>query len=84
MVTLLLQASEDPDWLRRILSEELPKAPYGYVPLRFLTKRLTRAHLSVLVHPKRLVMLMIGLGLDTVSYLGATFRMARGRAAGHW
>ena len=69
----------DPDALPQVLRAGLPRWPYGYVPVHFLTKRLTRmAHLSQL--PVRLM----GFGFDAIVYLRAQIRMARGIGAGFW
>ncbi|WP_436397444.1 glycosyltransferase family 2 protein [Roseobacter sp. S98] len=78
---MLMQAAEDPRWLRRILQEDLPVRPYGYVPFDLLTKRLKAG-------PRRglrgRVVLALGLVLDLVAWLGASWRMWRGQGAGHW
>ena len=81
---LLREAAQDDDWLAKVLKEELPKAPFGYVPFHFLVKRLTRFEVGLLRRPQRFVAFLGGLGLDAVAYVLATVRMMSGRAAGHW
>ena len=82
---MLREAAEDEEWLARVLREDLPRAPFGYVPFHFLVKRLQRADFAALLRrPQKLVAFLGGLGLDAVSYVLATLRMMSGRAAGHW
>jgi hypothetical protein len=81
---MLRDAAQDDGWLARVLKEELPRAPFGYVPFHFLVKRLTRFDRGLLRHPQRLAAFVGGLGLDAVAYVLATVRMMSGRAAGHW
>lgn len=81
---LLMQAADDEGWLARTLSEELPRRPYGYVPGDFLTKRWTRWRSSGKPGLKSLLMLLVGLSLDAVVWLKATWKMHRGIGAGHW
>lgn len=78
---LLMQAAEDEAWLARALREELPRAPHGYVPFDFLTKRLANAGRRSL---KGWVVLILGLGLDAVVYVLASIRLMRRQGAGHW
>jgi hypothetical protein len=81
---MLREAAQDDGWLARVLKEELPRAPFGYVPFHFLVKRLTRFDWGLMRHPQRFAAFLGGLGLDTVAYVLATVRMMSGRAAGHW
>jgi glycosyltransferase involved in cell wall biosynthesis len=81
---MLREAAQDDGWLARVLKEELPRAPFGYVPFHFLVKRLTRFDPALLRHPQRFAAFLGGLGLDAVAYVLATLRMMSGRAAGHW
>ncbi|EEW26717.1 glycosyltransferase [Rhodobacter ferrooxidans] len=82
----LARAAGDDGWLARVLAEQLPRAPFGYVPLHFLTKR--SIHLlrqqGTLASPKRLAVLVAGFGFDLIVYLNAQIRMARGTGPGHW
>jgi hypothetical protein len=81
---LLKEAAQDDEWLARVLREELPRAPYGYVPFHFLVKRLSRFDMALVRQPQRFAAFLGGLGLDAVAYVLATVRMMTGRAAGHW
>ena len=80
----LKEVATDEAWLGRILREELPRAPFGYVPFHFWLLRLKRARLSGLTSPKAVLVLILGFGLDSIAYVLATLRMARNQAAGHW
>ncbi|MGB8812886.1 MAG: glycosyltransferase family A protein [Paracoccaceae bacterium] len=78
--------AKDESWLARTIRARLPRFPFGYVPLHFLTKRaanLARAPRDLL-RPKRLFVLIAGFGFDLIVYLNAQFRMTRGTGAGHW
>ena len=81
---LLREAAADDHWLQRALGEDLPRAPYGYVPFRFLTKRLRRFDPRLLLQPSKFVAFLGGLGLDLVAWVNASRVMMSGRAAGHW
>lgn len=81
---LLKEAAQHDEWLARVLREELPRAPYGYVPFHFLVKRLSRFDMALVRQPQRFAAFLGGLGLDAVAYVLATVRMMTGRAAGHW
>lgn len=80
------RAATDDGWLPRAIRAHLPRFPFGYVPLHFLTKRLTR----VVSNPrenlriKSGVVAILGFGFDAIVYLLAQYRMARGTGAGHW
>lgn len=82
----LARAAADEGWLARAGRARLPRWPFGYVPLHFATKRLTRAlaRPSWPIRPKRALVLILGFGFDLVVYLLAQLRMARGTGAGHW
>lgn len=82
----LARAAEDAAWLPRLLRAQLPRLPFGYVPLHFLTKRAggILSHPRELLRPKRLFVLVAGFGFDFIVYLNAQIRMARGTGAGHW
>ena len=82
---LALAAGHD-GWLPGVIRRQLPRWPYGFVPLHFLTKRsgnLLRAPRRLL-HPKGLILLLAGFAFDAIVYAGAQIRMARGTGAGHW
>lgn len=82
----LTKAAADDQWLPRAINAQLPRLPFGYVPLHFLTKRLARVASSPRenLRPKRLVVAVLGLGFDAIVYLLAQYRMARGTGARHW
>ncbi|MFT4150949.1 MAG: glycosyltransferase [Paracoccaceae bacterium] len=82
----LERAARDADWLSRVLRAELPRAPFGYVPLHFLTKRVVRAAEAPResLRPKRAMTVLLGAGFDLIVYLAAQIRMARGTGAGFW
>lgn len=81
----LASAARDDAWLGRVLHAQLPRLPFGYVPLRFLTKRAAPilARPRDLLRPKQIFRLFVGLGFDFIVYLNAQIRMARGTGAGH-
>ena len=81
---LLMAAATDPDWLPRVLSDDLPRRPYGYVPGEFLSKRWHRFRKSGRLGAKPLLMLVLGMGLDSLVWLRASWAMRRGVGAGHW
>ena len=81
---MLRDAAADDGWLARVLREDLPRAPFGYVPFHFLTKRMTRFGGEILRRPQKLLAFLGGIGLDVVAYALATLRLMRGRGAGHW
>lgn len=80
----LRKVSTEEAWLGGVLREELPRAPYGYVPFHFWILRLKRLQLSKLKSPKAILVLLLGFGLDSIAYALATIRMARQQAVGHW
>lgn len=78
---VLAAAADDPDWLARLLREALPRWPWGFVPFHFLLKRTQAARpLRLRTLPK----VLLGLGFDTVVYIWAQWRMARGVGSGFW
>lgn len=81
---LLKEAAEDEGWVARTLSEELPRAPYGYVPFRFATKRISALRGKGRASARALVMLLPGLLLDGIVYVRASLHMALRPSAGHW
>ena len=85
-LTELTRAAVDDGWLPRAIHARLPRLPFGYVPLHFLTKRLTRAFANPrgLLRPKALLVAILGFGFDAFVYLLAQYRMARGTGAGFW
>lgn len=82
----LARAAADSGWLGRVIRTRLPRWPYGYVPLHFLTKRLARAAQTPrdLLRPKRALVTLLGFGFDAIVYLRAQVAMLRGTGAGHW
>lgn len=78
---LLMTAAADPAWLGRVLKDELPRAPHGYVPFDFLVKRLRRGGQAGL---KGKAVLVAGFGLDLLVWLRASLRMAFRPSAGFW
>jgi len=82
----LAQAAADGGWLSRAARARLPRWPFGFVPLHFLTKRLARAAAAParLLRPKRMILLLLGFGFDLIVYVLAQYRMARGAGAGFW
>ncbi|MDZ4094483.1 MAG: glycosyltransferase [Paracoccaceae bacterium] len=82
----LAQSAQDEDWLAQIARAGLPRAPFGYVPLHFLTKRVINLSRSSrdLLHPRRLFVLFAGFCFDFIVYINAQIRMARGVGSGHW
>ena len=82
----LARAAADDGWLPRAIRAHLPRLPFGYVPLHFLTKRLTRVASNPRenLRLKRGVVTLLGFGFDAIVYLLAQYRMARGTGAGHW
>lgn len=81
---LLMQAAAQDGWLTRVLKEELPRRPYGYVPTEFLTKRWRRFRSSGKRGLKPRLMLLAGMGLDALVWLRASYQMHRGAGSGHW
>lgn len=83
---LLMTASVDESWLDKTLRNALPKAPYGYVPFEFMTKRLRRWRSAT--GPSRglksWMILVVGLGLDVFVWVRASLRMAFRSSAGFW
>lgn len=78
--TVLETAAKDPDWLGALCREKLPQR-YGFVPLHFLTKRLSGFWSYTL---KRKLVVLVGFGFDLVVYVIAQFKMARGVGSGYW
>jgi hypothetical protein len=82
----LAQAAADEGWLSRAAGAALPRWPFGFVPVHFLTKRLARAVATPaqLLRPKRVILLLLGFGFDLIVYVLAQYRMARGAGVGFW
>lgn len=81
---VLAEAAKDDGWVTRVLQRELPSWRFGWVPLHFLTKRLSNFRRSGGYSARSLGLLIIGVGFDTVVYLIAQAKMARGSGAGYW
>ncbi|MFC3060252.1 glycosyltransferase [Paenirhodobacter populi] len=81
----LARSAQDADWLPGLLRRSLPRAPYGYVPAEFLTKRLRFwARTPGRMKPKRLLVTAAGFAFDAVVYVRAQYAMWRGVGAGYW
>jgi glycosyltransferase involved in cell wall biosynthesis len=81
----LAQSARDPTWLNTLLNQKLPRAPYAYVPVHFLVKRMQFwAKSSDKFRPKQLAVIVVGFGLDAVVYARAQYAMWRGLGAGYW
>lgn len=81
----LAQSAQDAGWLPSLLRANLPRAPYGYVPTSFLTKRVSFwARSPNRLKPKRLLVMLAGFGFDAVVYARAQYAMWRGLGAGYW
>lgn len=74
----LAQAAADAGWLPAMLARQLPRAPFGFVPVHFLIKRLPRATW------RRLPITIAGFFFDAIVYAIAQIRMARGAGTGFW
>lgn len=75
--------SLEEDWIERIVSNNLPKVPYGYVPFHFIFKRI-RNILQDGIELNRIPVLFIGTVFDMIIYILASVRMARGVKSGYW
>lgn len=73
-------------WLSDLIRSRLPRWPFGWVPLHYLTKRIgfLASQPKKLLNPKRMLVLLLGFGFDLVVYVNAQIKMARGTGAGHW
>lgn len=81
----LAQSAQDPEWLPTLLSHNLPRMPYGYVPFGFLIKRVLFWKKSTKrFHPKRMALVLVGFAFDVIVYIRAQYIMWRGAAAGYW
>ena len=81
---LLEESARADGWLDRVLREELPRAPHGYVPFHFLFWRLTALRGRRWWRPRTLAVTAAGFALDSVAWVQASLKLWRGRAAGHW
>ncbi|WP_066262934.1 glycosyltransferase [Hydrogenophaga flava] len=82
---LAAAASQD-NWLSEVIRSQLPKWPYGWIPLHYLTKRIgfIARQPKKLLHPRQIFVLVLGFGFDLVVYINAQIKMAKGVGAGHW
>jgi len=73
-------------WLADVVRSQLPRWPYGWIPTHFLTKRIKRliAAPEEIFRPKKIFIMLLGLGFDTVVYINAQIKMARGAGAHFW
>ncbi|MFP8833732.1 glycosyltransferase [Hydrogenophaga sp. XSHU_21] len=82
----LVRAAKDEAWLSSTIKTQLPRWPFGWIPLHFLIKR-TAFMLERprnLLNPRKAVLLAAGFGFDLIVYLNAQIKMARGMGAGYW
>jgi len=83
--TALLEDLKSEDWLRKFLSDRLPKWPYGYISFHVVTKRFLNLHRNKsLSLPKKIVKITVGGTFDILVYLIASAKMARGHGVGYW
>lgn len=82
----LSQAARQETWLTDVIRSQLPRWPYGWIPLHFLTKRIgfLTQQPKKLLHPRQMFVLVMGFGFDLVVYVNAQVKMALGTGAGHW
>jgi glycosyltransferase involved in cell wall biosynthesis len=82
----LARASVQPDWLNKILAQQLPRWRFGYIPMHFWVKRLVRFAQTPggFRSPRRLIITALGFVFDTIVYAKAQFRMFQGVGAGFW
>lgn len=82
----LSRAAKDEGWIRKAMQGRLPRAPFGYVPFHFLTKRLIRLGKTPRhqIGLKRIAMAILGTCFDAVVYVRAQYKMLRGAGAGYW
>ena len=81
----LQTAARDEGWLPAVLAAELPRWPYGFVPLHFLTKRVAQlAKTGQSRTAKRFALAFAGFVFDAIVYALAQIKMWRGSGAGHW
>lgn len=82
----LAEAASRENWLPEVIRAQLPKWPYGWIPLHYLTKRIgfIARQPKKLLHPRQIFVLVLGFGFDLVVYINAQIKMAKGVGAGHW
>lgn len=82
----LAAAASQENWLSEVIRSQLPKWPYGWIPLHYLTKRIgfIAQQPKKLLRPRQLFVLVLGFGFDLVVYINAQIKMAKGVGAGHW
>ncbi|WP_322964461.1 glycosyltransferase [Sphingomonas fuzhouensis] len=78
------QAARDPQWLPALLRRELPRGRFGWVPWPFLTDRTTFFLRNGPHTPRKALMAFLGLGFDSIAFVAAQLRLARGKGAGFW
>ncbi|WP_439503616.1 glycosyltransferase [Methylophaga sp.] len=86
MIEFTKSISENENWLEELIKLKLPSKKYGWVPWHFLTKRFNYVILSPrrLLKPKKIILLILGVGFDLIVFIKAQYKMARGIGAGHW
>lgn len=82
----LAEAASQETWLRNVIHARLPRWPFGWIPFHCVTKRVMfiSRQPRKLLQPRRLFMLVVGLGFDLVVYVNAQIKMAKGTGAGYW
>jgi hypothetical protein len=82
----LADVSRRDDWLSGVIRSQLPRWSSGWIPWRYLTKRVRYMARPPrkLLHPRQMLVLVVGFGFDLVVYVCAQVRMARGVGAGYW
>lgn len=78
-------AARDDGWVPAVLKSELPRMPFGFVPVHFLVKRLKPYSQSAAKSGvRRALLAFCGVGFDAIVYIWAQIKMMRGTGAGHW
>ncbi|MFT3802043.1 MAG: glycosyltransferase family 2 protein [Burkholderiaceae bacterium] len=81
----LADVSQDDDWVRRTIRQELPQTPHGYVPFAFLNPRMRSLKAALRERDlRRLPSISGGVVMDVIVYLMASVKMARGVGANYW
>lgn len=81
---LLMGEAQEDGWLPKVLEQDLPTRPFGYVPFGFLTKRIKAFRARGRAGIKGYVILCAGVVLDTLVWCLASWRMWRGQGSGFW
>lgn len=82
---ILQESASDDSWVAEKLKLLLPKAPYGFVPFHFLTKRISAfLNRNEKKSAKSFLILAIGVVFDVLVYFKASLKMASGHGANYW